>query len=292
MLNEASFVPYIDEYDEEKTTYLKVNLTYNNTNLTSQSMYDSSFTLHTKSGKKLEAQDIKIVTDPDKKAVTKFDSSVRSGKQSMGEVLFKAQKNKKYELHYRESGEDIVFEIDTAHLKNYKKEAEQVVDAYLSNTFLGIETKEATALLAGDLKEIRSTMQQTIGGNAEELFDALLTEEEITSFVKDYQAVLKNVLKPRYVVKYADENDVIVGVEYSYYHRTDLPSHVLEKHFVDSKVFATREELENTKKFLKEIKTNRIDVPVMLKFTKKDGKWLLDEKAGLYDMLEDHLLLN
>ncbi|WP_096397513.1 DUF4352 domain-containing protein [Enterococcus faecalis] len=221
----------------EDTGYLALNIKIKNKGKETLSLSPDEINLYDEDDNKIAQKN--IYNEDENFKQIKFES-ISGGKSTNGYVIFKVDKDKKYELHYApvsflgDKKKDIKVAVESKDYPDNSEEVQKLVEGFVDTVFLNKQVEKAAENLTNNLGEEQQTFSKEFRQVLnEQFYDYKPSEAELETAVKAFESANAKKAKISYSFKefYPKSAIVYVKPETIHFDSIDLTGIVSE--FVD-----------------------------------------------------------
>lgn len=227
----------------EDEGYLALNVAVKNNTKDTMQVSTSELTLYDEDDNKISNAD--VYTDDDDFEMLS-STNLSGGKNVSGYVVFKVDKDKKYELHYTpvltedsEDGEEVTINVDPSKYDDASEEVETLSEQYVSEVFLAEENTENSddenaSELGNDTNEESQNFNQTFADALKKEFYAYSPSAgELQKTVESFEKANQEKAKVEYKVASLSPNHASVYVKPEVIDFTKIDFDSIGDQFVD-----------------------------------------------------------
>ncbi|GAA3014402.1 DUF4352 domain-containing protein [Tetragenococcus solitarius] len=227
----------------ENEGYLALDIAIKNNTKDTMQVSKGDLTLYDEEDNKISNAD--VYTDDDDFEMLS-NTNLSGGKNVSGYVVFKVDKDKKYELHYTpvltessEDSEEVEINVDASKYADASEEVENLSEQYVSEVFLAKENtensdKKEASELGNDTKEEHQNFNETFAEALKNEFYAYSpSAEELQKTVESFEKANQEKAKVEYKVASLSPNRATVYVKPEVIDFTKIDFDSIGDQFVD-----------------------------------------------------------
>lgn len=218
--------------------YLALDVSIKNNTKDPINIIQDDLNLYDKEGNKVANKNI-YSTESDFQTLQMENLS--GGKSTKGYVIFKVDKDKKYELHYapmitdsEKKEKDIVVDVNTKDFKDSSDQVKKATEEYLNKVFLGKETDKKSELLSNDLVKEHNEFNQKFSEELKNNFDSYVpSDDEVKTLITKFEEVNQKKAEINYEVKALFPNKAVITVKPTVLSFDDVDASSIVETFVE-----------------------------------------------------------
>lgn len=294
-IEDGTYVVPEGETPTEDTGYLALNIKIKNTGKDTLSISTDDINLYDEDDNKISQ--VNDYTDSESFKKLKYES-LSGDKNTTGYVIFKVDKEKKYELHYApmsysdEKQKDIQLDVVAKDYKDNSSDVTKLTEEFVNAVFLNKKSEETNKNLANNLEEEHNSFNKTFSQSFGKEFTYYKpSEAELMTAIDAFEATNAKKAKTSYSIKSFYPEEATVYVKTETIHFDSLDTDTIIEDFVnknEGKYSDYDKAQSDAEKYLLEqlptkyesasVNTNdsSIGEGYEVHLTKKDDKWTID----------------
>lgn len=218
--------------------YLALDVSIKNNSKDSMNIVQDDLNLYDKEGNKAANKDI-YTSENDFRTLQ--IENLSGGKSTKGYVIFKVDKDKKYELHYApvisdsdKKNKDIVVDVNAKDFKDSSDQVKKASEEYLHKAFLGKDTDKKSDLISNDLIQEHSEFNQKFSEELKKNFDSYVpSDDEINTLITKFEEANQKKAEVNYEVEALFPNKAIVSIKPTIISFDDVDANSIGESFVE-----------------------------------------------------------
>lgn len=222
-LKDGSYVLQEGEQVSEGQGYLALELTIKNNTKKSLNVSNYDMTLYDSEDNQIKESDFYSNYDEDFKSFS--GDNISGGKSTTGYIVFKVEKDKKYELHYKPSvvdsdgddEKDVQIKVDASKYNDQTKSFENTAASYIKQVFYGAaEDKSVKDVLpiGNTIADDHSKFNTDFANALKEEFSSYTpSTAELNKVVASYESENSKKAKIEYAIDEMTPNEAVVYVK-------------------------------------------------------------------------------
>lgn len=298
-IENGSYVVPEGESVTEDTGFLALNVKIKNMGKDTLSLSSDEINLYDEDDNKISQQRF-YTTDTNFKEL-QFES-ISGGKSTNGYVIFKVDKDKKYELHYApisytdDKKEDIQLDVNANDYEDKSSDVEKLAEEFVNEVFLNKKSEEKSEVLSNNLEEEHAAFNKTFAQSlGKDFYYYKPSEAELMTAIDAFEVANGKKAKITYSIKEFYPDSATVYVKPETIHFDSLDTEAIINDFVDKNEdkYSDYEKAESdAEKYLLEQLPTKYEAASVstndsssgegyeLHLTKKDDKWTIDTTDG------------
>lgn len=283
------------ETPTEDTGYLALNIKIKNTGKETLSISTDDINLYDEDDNKISQ--VNDYTDSDNFKKLKYES-LSGDKNTNGYVIFKVDKEKKYELHYApmdysdEKQKDIQLDVNAKDYDDKSSDVTKLTEEFVNTVFLNKKDEEKSGNLANNLEEEHNSFNKTFSQSlSKEFYYYKPSEAELMTAIDAFEAANAKKSKNSYSIKSYYPESATVYIKTETIHFDTLDTEAIVDDFVnknEGKYSDYEKAKSDAEKYLLEQLPTKYEAASVstndsssgegyeVHLTKKDDKWTVD----------------
>ena len=283
------------ETPTEDTRYLALNIKIKNTGKETLSISSDDINLYDEDDNKISQVDDYSDSENFKKLSYE---SISGNKNTKGYVIFKVDREKKYELHYApvtysdEKQKDIQLDVIAKDYKDHSSDVTKLTEEFVNAVFLNKKSEEESKNLANNLEEEHDSFNKTFSQSlSRDFYNYKPSDAELMKTIDAFEAVNAKKAKNTYSIKSYYPESATVYIKTETIHFDSLDTEAIVDDFItkneDKYSDYEKAQTEGEKYLLEQLPTTFDSASVStndspsgegyeLHLTKKDDKWTVD----------------
>lgn len=218
-VEQGNYVLQDGENVSEDEGYLALDIAIKNNTKDTLDVSSSDFSLYDSDDNKIANESI-YTDDDDFKMLS--STNLSGSKKVSGYIVFKVDKDKKYELHYKpvlsedgKKAEEVKINVNAAKYKDPSEDLKKLADQYVSQVFLGKDAEDKGSLkLGNEVKDEQNKFNESFSNAMKKQFSAYTPSSgELQKLVQSFEQANGEKAKAEYSIASLSPNVATINVK-------------------------------------------------------------------------------